>query len=405
MRTSASRCPAFVLAVLAVVGGAGGCLEQPDCAFSCDQANPACPGGYECRGDGLCHRVGSSACGELPAPDGAAPDAAPADGAPCETGGACGCGGSACSGDQSCCDGACADTTSDVLHCGDCSHACDVGGDWCIASSCRPDYAWARWLMPSTGSYTVNGDVVTAQVTQLKWQKGTAMYYVTQPAAAAYCGQQTLGGLSGWRLPTRIELLSLVDDGKTGPAFGAALTGDSDWYWSDSAAANASGIGWAVNFADGEVATLPATALHLVRCVNSEGVPGASPTGAGAPPGRYELTPETAKDLKTALTWQRGDATPRPFADAYSYCDTLTLAGASTWRLPTVKELLTIIDERGRDPAVDPAAFGGTQAAYYWSASLMAGPVGTMGAWAVDFSRGDTQVVDRGTSYRVRCVR
>jgi hypothetical protein len=63
------------MALAAVVG----CVSYPDCAFSCDPASPACPAGYECREDGVCHRVGGGACDELPPRDGAVPDQSGSD--------------------------------------------------------------------------------------------------------------------------------------------------------------------------------------------------------------------------------------------------------------------------------------------------------------------------------------
>ena len=54
--------------------GAASCFSPPEpvCVFSCAAPPKACPTNYECRGDGYCHKIGTSgACPRYPAPDGA----------------------------------------------------------------------------------------------------------------------------------------------------------------------------------------------------------------------------------------------------------------------------------------------------------------------------------------------
>jgi len=76
----------------------------------------------------------------------------------------------------------------------------------------------------------------------------------------------------------------------------------------------------------------------------------------------------TVSDLVTRLMWQQttdsnGDG-DIDFDDkmtqsaAQSYCENLTLAGYTDWRLPHIKELYSLIDIRG----IDPSAYSGTGA-------------------------------------------
>jgi hypothetical protein len=54
------------LALLVVVLAAGGCFspDRPVCSYACSDTAPKCPDDYECRSDGYCHRVGTTAaCG------------------------------------------------------------------------------------------------------------------------------------------------------------------------------------------------------------------------------------------------------------------------------------------------------------------------------------------------------
>src|SRR5437868_4121788 len=69
-----------------------------------------------------------------------------------------------------------------------------------------------------------------------------------------------------------------------------------------------------------------------------------SPTNADAPPGRYVISNGTVYDTKTKLQWQQSAASSMyTFAAAKAFC-------SGNWRLPTVKELLTIVDDSRVSP-------------------------------------------------------
>jgi hypothetical protein len=132
-----------------------------------------------------------------------------------------------------------------------------------------------------------------------------------------------------------------------------------------------------------------------------------SKTGADAPPGRYTYPAmQTVHDTMTTLTWTQA-ASPGTLsqADASTYCSGQTLAG-SGWRLPTVKELLTLVDYSqtgGGVPMIDPTAFPSMPSAAFWSATSVAGSPGN--AWSVDFSAGLTSEDAVTTTSYVLCVR
>lgn len=110
----------------------------------------------------------------------------------------------------------------------------------------------------------------------------------------------------------------------------------------------------------------------------------------------------TVTDLATGLTWQQqGDNTKRSWAVAGTYCRSLSLGGKSDWRLPDIKELQSIVDNRLQAPAVDGIAFPGTNPSYYWSATTPS--IGY--AWHVSFLNGYVDYHLKSTPYYVRCVR
>jgi hypothetical protein len=128
-----------------------------------------------------------------------------------------------------------------------------------------------------------------------------------------------------------------------------------------------------------------------------------SPAFADAPTGRYVVDGGTVTDTRTRLTWQRSpDATPRGWTFAAPYCSDLDLNGKG-WRLPSVKELLTLVDESRWGPAIDPVAFPSTPSDYFWTSSQLA--TFPMFVWTVFFGKGTASFFDINNPRLIRCVR
>lgn len=128
-----------------------------------------------------------------------------------------------------------------------------------------------------------------------------------------------------------------------------------------------------------------------------------APVRADAPAGRYTVATGTVLDSKTGLTWEQpASTTALVWTDANSYCKTK----GTSWRLPTVKELLSLVDFGKTGSATPPmidAMFTGTQSAFYWASTIVAGSPST--AWYVAFDDGRASNVDMSILGRVRCVR
>src|SRR5690606_19349243 len=76
------------------------------------------------------------------------------------------------------------------------------------------DLEWSAWpappVAPPASQYQVQNGVVLDTLTGLEWQQEVQNIATYWPDAAPYCNALALDG-GGWRLPTLIELLSLVD--------------------------------------------------------------------------------------------------------------------------------------------------------------------------------------------------
>jgi hypothetical protein len=135
--------------------------------------------------------------------------------------------------------------------------------------------------------------------------------------------------------------------------------------------------------------------------------------------GLFNSTAETIVDLSTGLIWQRS-APPQltDFDAAVSYCAGLSLATPSGpsigWRVPSYKELLTLVDETPHteyvggtlvDVWIDANAFPATAVdAEYWTSSPYL-PQNSY-AYVVSFGsgRGEAASMTPPGGLHVRCV-
>ena len=112
----------------------------------------------------------------------------------------------------------------------------------------------------------------------------------------------------------------------------------------------------------------------------------------------------TTTDNVTNLVWQQeDDNSTRTWESALTYCEGLSLAGKSDWRLPNIRELETIVDETRYSPAIDPTYFPNTNSSSYWSSTTSAHL--TSHAWRVYFDDGRVGDGNKSSDYYVRCVR
>jgi hypothetical protein len=153
---------------------------------------------------------------------------------------------------------------------------------------------------------------------------------------------------------------------------------------------------WAFNMSDGIVSNAysGATAARL-RCVRGGGTGEAFSAPAVAPPNQYTaLSSDEAQDNYTGLIWQRdGNASGLLSWDAaVTYCANLTLGGHA-WRLPSIRELATLVDEARVAPAINRTMFPNTHYGsksnnWYWSSHRQRGS--TTASWGINFDDGFT---------------
>lgn len=266
----------------------------------------------------------------------------------------------------------------------------------------------ATWPMPNPGTLALpnparlaaDDELVRDERTELEWSVAFAPLG-TFAAASAHCETLVVGETAGFRLPTRIELVSLLDRTRL-PAIDARAFPDTpdDYFWSATALPGTPGFRYSVYFGAGETSSgEEAQASAYTRCVRG---------GRRRTAPRYELDADTARDLGTGLVWRRAASRDALSLDAAErYCAGFGVDG-DAFRLPSDKELQTLVTtpdpensaEVASGPLIDAAAFPDTPNARF--ATARAEPLPPL---AVDFASGFALVANESERLYVRCVR
>jgi hypothetical protein len=263
--------------------------------------------------------------------------------------------------------------------------------------------------VPNRQSYTDLGNgAVHDDITCLTWEKsnpdtpGTWQDSVDRCAALASSG---FAGFDDWRLPTRVEMASIVDvtRGRTGYAeifdvtSGYYSTGS--WWYETITGQSTSGFHWGYGtngFTSNAV--VMTNSDNVARCVRGNGTGEAADELAVAPPDHYTVA-GTAPDAEvtdnyTGLVWQQGHSPAiMDWQDAPAYCASLNLNGHSGWRVPTLNELASTVNEARVGGAIDTSAFPdnpvGCREPQYWFWAAEASSVGGT-AWGLSYCDGFT---------------
>lgn len=151
------------------------------------------------------------------------------------------------------------------------------------------DHSFANWLVAdtivgakATPSLKLEGSSVRDNVTGLLWQRGSRRSYAgcsgadgqsedrcTWMEAMQYCESLSLDGM-GWRLPTKIELESIMDLTRSAPALDTSLfdaPATNATLWSATSDALNGGNAWTLNLFDGSSEISTKGKLQDVLCV------------------------------------------------------------------------------------------------------------------------------------------
>ncbi len=262
---------------------------------------------------------------------------------------------------------------------------------------CAPDFpVWGdQPLAPEPLQSQPDGTAVDS-LTGLHWQSAPPPAALSQAAAAASCDALELGGHRDWRLPTVAELQSLVDYSRHHPALPQTLAAatDAGEFWS---LVERNSLGWTVEFERGQVRQRPRHQPWRVRCVRSE-----RPDSPKATDRFSFKNKETAADALLGLEWLRPVAVNTyTLPSTVGWCSKLSASGGG-WRVPTLRQLSSLVHRSSPWGTVDSSVFGGNLSTI-WSYTISADD--PTYAWTVDFSNGTSSAMEIYSFADVRCVR
>jgi formylglycine-generating enzyme required for sulfatase activity len=256
-------------------------------------------------------------------------------------------------------------------------------------------------------SFTDNGDgTITDNNTGLMWQKTDGGEMVFENAVS-YCSNLKLGGYNDWRLPLGYELFSINKYDFLNPAINTAYftkTLVEYWYTSELRIDDTSKV-WVVNSGGGigahpksETISNKGTRRFHVRAVRNLfsttfNLDHFSDNGDG-----------TIKDNYTGLVWQKIQSpNTMTWEEALSYSSGLSLAGKSDWRLPNIKELQSLNDEKFYKPSFNKNYFINITSGNFWSSTTLIQT--TSKAWDLNTEYGIVSYDDKSLKQNVICVR
>ena len=231
------------------------------------------------------------------------------------------------------------------------------------------------------------------------------------------------GGYSDWRLPTIKELTSIVNYGipYPGPTIDTGYFPNtvSSFYWSSTTLAYLTDTAWGVNFYGGldypdykrvsyyvlAVRVGQSSSLAHLTIGSFDTVNSVPSDYASAVTGSYTDNADgTVTDTSTGLRWQQaGSSNTQTWEQALAYCEGLNLGGYTDWRLPTSKELESLVDYSRYEPAINTTYFPSAVSSFYWSSTTHA--IDTYSAWGVYFANGSVNHLGKDYGCYVRAVR
>lgn len=154
---------------------------------------------------------------------------------------------------------------------------------------------------------------------------------------------------------------------------------------------------------------LACSAAQAVTCQNN--LPPSNPDSIYTVPGDGTVT-----DARTGLVWKQclegqsgadcgtGSATNMTWAGALAHAESHSFAGQSDWRLPSVKELRSLVEDCRTLPSINDHVFKNAPSSYVWSGSPTVGSLNS--ARLVNFGNGGAEGSYRNNGYYlVRLVR
>ena len=241
--------------------------------------------------------------------------------------------------------------------------------------------------LPHEAHYTVMPARVHDDITGLTWQRRTDGVRRTLDEAETYCEALELEGQGDFHLPTRIELMTLLELARSPTVDPALVPTDPEYHWTSSRYAARPTSAFSIYFGAGAVDLgRGENRSALARCVarpESE-LEALGPTIEGA----------FAQDAATGLRWMRATLPASTYVEAEDAC---IREGMS---MPTLRELSSTLDDARTAPAFNADVFA-PEAGPTWTRTRT---TAREERWILDTNDGRSRPLSESELARVRCV-
>ena len=225
----------------------------------------------------------------------------------------------------------------------------------------------------------VTWSMVQDNITGLTWGGyNISMDWVKAKAWITELNNEKYKGHSNWRLASIKELESIVDYSEYNPTINPIYFQglDSYKYWASDERISSfnNNEAWYLDFENGYTFYGDKTDKYHCLVVRGQDVPST-----------YTVDDDEITDNATGLVWQKTTSGPMTWEKALEACEN------SGWRLPTIRELMSIVDYSKSNPAIDEKF--STESGYYWSSVTRINPKKPetlQYAWLQDFQEGVT---------------
>ncbi len=256
-------------------------------------------------------------------------------------------------------------------------------------------------------SYTNNNNgTITDNITGLMWQQADGGE-MTIENAFIYADNLVLVGFSDWRLPSPSESFSILNHQNNNPAMNSTYftTSSAQYWWTNAYQLGDATKVWTTNAGGGignkpKAETISAGGIfrYHARCIRDVSTPTVIANHF------IDNGDGTITDNLTQLIWQKvPNANLLTWENAITYAESLSLANATDWRLPNIKELQSLNDETKSNPSVNTTFFATIGSKNYWSSTSLPNQVLESWYWNTQFGI-TTYAAKTATNY-VICVK